>query len=179
MKTILSILCLSITLASAEFIGGLGYISYSEDVDDLGDVNLGLIYASVGFDFSGRGSDWALIPEVRFGTGFDDDSVDNVPILGGVASDLIEDFDFSVDSYLSFLLNVRYSWRWGYLQANVNYTSIDAEGEANNISVESNDGAFGVGVAFGLGLTRSLDLQIHGESFADAFTAGAGFRYKF
>jgi len=179
MKTTLSTLLLSAALCSADLVGGIGYINLSDDVDNVGDLNLGLIYGSVGFDFSSRGSDWALIPEVRFGTGFDDETIDSVPIFGGTLSDAAEDVDFSVDSYLSFLLNIRYSWSWGYLQGNVNYTSTEAEATSANGSATDSDGEFGVGLALGLDLTRTFTAEAHIESFDSVITTGVGLRYKF
>ncbi len=210
MKKIFLALASTTALSSAEFLIGGGFTHYYEDVEGFGNVNLSIAYGSISYEILSPNSNISFIPELRIGAGISNDSIDNfylgnreIPtyydyydsISGEVTSypygttseRVYTDIEFSVNSYVAILFNVKYDWGKVYGLANVNATYMDLEASAStqgtSISVSEDDWTFGAGVGLGIKLTENvateLKTELYSVSDSIALSSGIGFSFSF
>ena len=133
----------------------------------------------------------SLVPEIRIGTGIAGDTIDNA-YLGSTQTStgnqpVYADMEFSVNTYMSFLLNAKYDWGKVYGLANINATYMDLEASASALgvatTVSESDWMLGAGLGLGIELTEKaaieFNTEIYSVSDSIALSAGAGVKFTF
>ena len=191
MKKSLCALMVTTALSSAELSFGGGITQYFEDTELIGAVDLSVVYGSISYEIDLPNEQASLVPEIRIGTGIAGDTIDNA-YLGSTQTStgnqpVYADMEFSVNTYMSFLLNAKYDWGKVYGLANINATYMDLEASASALgvatTVSESDWMLGAGLGLGIELTEKaaieFNTEIYSVSDSIALSAGAGVKFTF
>lgn len=175
-KIVLGMLLASSSLAaiaaesepSGNWVGGIGYINLSDEVEDGLDISVGGIVGSLGYKIK-SGDNFYLIPEVRIGTGISDDSVSYLGV----------DVDVELDGFLALSLRGQFELDNGvYLfaaptYANAEFTASASQG-GQSASATEDSWEFGVGGGIGYNFSKTTSAEVTYEQFdgTDAFSVG-------
>lgn len=157
--------------AFGQLVGGFGYANINVDLEDIGSVNIGAGYVSLGYNVKvSSAQELAFMPEVRFGTGLADDTIDvfSVPV------------EVSADRFVSISLRIQYDVNERfYVYASPAYTYLKAEASAGDVSESSSDWEFGAGLGAGLKLAKALAVELNTELYEDTVVVGGSLKYFF
>lgn len=142
---------------------GGGYANYMEDEGI--DVDLGVIYGSVGYVYESGKMTW--MPELRFGTGVSDDTVRVIGV----------DVNAEIDSLIVASLRGQYNVTetFGvFLQPSYGRLDVTASAQGISLSDDTSELGFGGGAAFKLGDSASIEAIY--ETFDGSDVLSLGFR---
>jgi len=157
---VLSLLTLPLT-AAANWSAGAGYANLSDD-----DLSLGVIYGAVAYEFAQEGSKFSFMPELRLGTGIDDDKMNSVKI--------------EVNSFTALSVRGQYNHDNGvYVYAMPSYANLDVKASSRFGSASDDSWELGFGAGIGKKLNDKTSVEASYETYdgTDVFTVG--FKYAF
>ncbi len=145
---------------------GLGYTNLNQDISGT-DFDFGILYGSLGYEFAPiADSNFSLLPELKVGTGVNDDSFGSV--------------DLSAELYLSFALRGQFTFDQFYVYVAPTVSYIDAEASISGLGSVSDDNTeFGVGFGAGYHFSENVAGEASVEIFDDATFVGAALRFSF
>lgn len=156
------------SVASAEWVAGVGYTNLSDDEDGI-DVSVGAIAGSIGYRFPSA-SNWSIMPELRVGFGVNDDTVD---VLG-------TRFDVEVNRFIALTLRGQYDVNDSvYVFAQPSYANLDLEVSAFGLSASDDDDEFGFGAGVGLKFVDNMSGELSYEYFDGTDVISVGIKYSF
>lgn len=174
MKKILSLLACSLLTCSAQLSGskvqgGVGFTNI--DYDGIGDI--GVTYASLGYEIKSEGSDFSFTPHIRFGTSVSDAEI----------SERGTDVELSINTYFLAGVKVQYNQNNFYAYINPHITYIENEAESSSFygsnSITEDASEFGIGLGAGYNFSSNVSLEGNIEFYEDVTAYGAGILYKF
>ncbi len=149
------------------WVGGLNYTNVSGDTDDV-DVSVGLVVASLGYEFNHGAISY--VPELKLGTGVNDDQVN----ISGINVDVEADRFASIGMRLQYDASEKL-----YVYAVPSYGNLKLSASAGPVSVSDDDWEWGAGVGAGYRFNDAISFDVSYERFDDANVVQAGMRYRF
>ncbi|EWH08725.1 hypothetical protein DS2_15864 [Catenovulum agarivorans DS-2] len=150
--------------ASANWVGGVNYASFNEDVG-IGDVNVKTLNLELGYKYN-TSEQFKFIPSLRFGFGIDNDNIDTY--WGS--------FEFAVDQYYVLTIRGQYEYNSGiYLYAAPSFGSYKLS--LNDHSENKDEFAYGAGIGFKANDTMAFELSLERVDDADLVSAGIKFGF--
>ncbi len=161
-KTLLALLVAGTSFSSfANWTGGLNYI----DISDSGDLNLGVLAASVGYKYDYQ-DNIKIVPEFRLGTGVRNDTTFGV--------------DVEVDRFMSLSVRGEYDFNNGlYVFAAPAYTNIQVEVSTLGVSASDDEWELDVNLGLGYAFNDKAAFEVSFEDFDGADMISAGFVFGF
>ncbi len=168
MKRIISIVVTACALtlgqaAMAETVAGVGFARLSD-----GDIGLSAIEATIGWKME-TASGFAIIPELRLGTGVGDDQIATGAALA----------DVELSSALGFNLRTEWSFENTYVFLQPSYVNYEVEVSALGFTAAADDWEFGVGAGIGYKMTDWTSIEISYEDIGGTSLIGASIRFEF
>ena len=159
-----------------QIIAGFGYAGTEIDTRDLlgDDINLGVFYASLGTEINAQNDGFRLVPELRVGSGIEDDT-----ILGA---------DLEVEYFVSLSLRAEVHQNdatdfflpaGGYAFVNPTFTVISVEASGFGVVASETTEEFGVGVGLGYNFTEIASAEVYAEFYDEVTFYGVGARFRF
>ena len=159
----LAVLALIPCMANAEWVVGGGFYNLSDEDGGI-DVSLNAIVASVGFRFE-SGVNFAVMPELRIGTGVGDDTVVGV--------------DVEIDSLLALSVRGQYEFDSGvYLFGAPAYANLDLKASAGGFSASDDEWEFGIGGGVGY-RSNNVSGELSYETYDDTDVIGIAVKFWF
>lgn len=163
-----SLLALALSGASfmsmANWVGGIGYVNVSDDISGK-DISLGGITGSLAYKIDSENK-FTFIPEVRIGTGIDDDTVYGVKV--------------EMESFIAFSLKGQYQLNEkAYLFAAPSYANLEIKASANGYSETDDEWEFGIGAGAGYQFSDTISGEISYEQFDGTDVISAGVKFNF
>lgn len=148
----------------ADWTGGVSYVNISSDSDS-GDLNLGALAASVGYEIESS-ENFSWIPELRIGLGVKEDSVSR---FSGT--------DIEVERMLSFSFKGQYQVNRGlYVHLAPIYTNLEVKAAGHGYSVSDDEWELGFGGGFGFKFTKSTAVEFTLENYDGTKFISAGIK---
>lgn len=162
-KTILLLLATAGT-SLGQIIAGFGYAGTEIDTQGLAndDITLGVLYGSLGYEIKAQNDVFRFVPELRVGSGIEDDSVLGV--------------DLEVEYFASLSLRAELHQNDAYFFVNPTFSifSVEARGVGSETTEE-----FGVGVGLGYNFTEIASAEVYAEFYDEVTFYGVGARFRF
>ena len=167
MKKTLLLLLASAGASFGQVIAGFGYAESEFEINGASDdLNMGVLYGSLGYEFKiSQNHDIRIIPELRIGTGVNDDH------LAGVEAD--------VESFVSLSVRAEYHHGNAFFFVNPSYTDIELELNAGGAKAEVNFDDYGVGVGIGYNFSETIAAELYAEFYDGVTFYGIGTRFRF
>lgn len=169
------------SLATAQWIGGVGYFDLTADIDGI-EVSPDVYGFSVGYEFETTLPDLTIIPGASLYMDADDDIV-NVTNPGPAR--------VRVETNFGMGFNVRFQWQGDsglYFFVAPSFTRFDIDGRAPVIvndevigkaKVNDDDWLVGGGLGIGFNATDRISAEFSFEEYGDADVLGLALKYKF
>ena len=136
---------------------------------DLGGVDLGAIYGSVGYEFD-LGPNVSVTPEFRAGFGVKDDTVREFGV----------NVDLELTRLLGFATRFTYTADNGlYAYGTTSYVNYEAKASAQGLSEKEDTWEFGIGAGVGFLFTPQAGFEVQYENVDSEDVVSAAFRFRF
>ena len=167
MKKTLLLLLATAGTSLGQIIAGFGYAGTEIDSQGLSDddITLGVFYASLGIEINAQNDGFRFVPELRVGSGIEDDT-----ILG---------VDLEVEYFASLSLRAELHQNDAYFFVNPTFTVIGLEASSGAAVASEQSEEFGVGVGLGYNFTEIASAEIYAEFYDDVTVYGVGARFRF
>ena len=165
-KTILLLLATAGT-SLGQIIAGFGYAGTEIDTQGLAndDITLGVLYGSLGYEINAQNDGFRFVPELRVGSGIEDDT-----ILG---------VDLEVEYFVSLSLRAELHQNDAYFFVNPTFTVISVEASGFGGVASETTEEFGVGVGLGYNFTEIASAEVYAEFYDEVTFYGVGARFRF
>jgi opacity protein-like surface antigen len=180
----LTLLSLSLT-ASADWQVGGGFSYFSESSGD-DDLLLNIVYGSVAYKIKNPEKNYFFIPELRIGTGVNDDSYTNTRTIqygsgyGTNYTEYSKTTTFEVERFIALSIRGQYEFRSGaYVYAMPSYANVKGKVSSYGGSDSDDNWEFGVGAGVGYNLNKKVSVEASYENYDDVNLLSAGFKYAF
>ena len=178
----LTLLSLSLT-ASADWQtgGGFSYFSDSSGGDDL---LLNIVYGSVGYKIKNSEKNYFFMPELRIGTGVNDDSYTDTHTIqygyGTNYSVYSKTTTFEVERFIALSFRGQYEFSSGaYVYVIPSYANVKSKVSYYGESMSDDNWEFGVGAGVGCNLNKKVSVEASYENYDDTDLLSVGFKYAF
>ena len=177
---------------------GVAYENFSEDIDAF-EISIDTLALSAGYHYPVN-DNWAIVPEVKLGTGLGEDTPINenstTPLVGGVETIRLRT-DIEIDHFLELAVRLEYGFDSGvYLYAVPSYINLETTAEAEfDFQLTFDDGfvdgfsdraresddewEFGVGLGLGYQFNDNIAIEFAYQEFDDTEVVSAGLKYAF
>ena len=175
--------------SNREWVGGLGFLSLSEDIDKKS-IELGAIVGSLGYKINIH-DNFYLIPEVRVGLGAGSNSVSDSKSIGNYKE--MSKLEAEIDSLVAFSVRGQFKFKSGiYLYAAPTYSRGSFSYTLNNVGQYGNESpstyvysdnesrddiTVTAGIGCNLGEIASAELSY--EKFEGSEVTSLGIKYNF
>lgn len=152
------------SIASAAWTAGGGYADLSDSDDGIVNINLGVVYASAGYEF--LATDFTIMPELRLGVGVYDDTVSGV--------------NLEVDSYIAVSVRGKLNLTDNiglFLQPTYTRLALTASAMGISESADNWELGFGGGVTYNLSDMTSIEAAY--EIIDGTDVVSLGYRHHF
>ncbi|SEL87660.1 Outer membrane protein beta-barrel domain-containing protein [Colwellia chukchiensis] len=165
-KSLMALAFLTLPLsASANWSAGGGYANLSED-----DIKFGVIYGAVGYEFAETGSEFSFMPELRLGTGIDDDKV---PGVGGAIT-------VEVTRFIALSVRGQYNHNSGfYAYVMPSYANLEVKASSFYGSASDDSWELGLGAGLGKKLNANTRVEASYENYDGTDMWTVAFKYAF
>jgi len=160
-----SALVLASTSAMAGWSVGGGYTNLSDSADGV-DLSLGVLSANVGYSFESASSDWSVMPELRVGTGIQDDIVYDAGVEVERLIVLSTRFNYQATDAVSFFIQP-------------SYANLKVKASYMGMSATDDEWEFGVGGGSNFKLSDQWSLEALYESYDGSNAISFAARYSF
>ena len=176
MKKTLLLLLATAGTSLGQIIAGFGYAGTEFDSQGLlnDDISLGVLYGSLGYEINTQNEGFRFVPELRVGSGIEDDT-----ILG---------VDLEVEYFVSLSLRAEvhqndatdfFLAAGAYAFVNPTFSVISVEASTGGVVASETAEEFGVGVGLGYNFTEIASAEIYAEFYDDVTVCGVGGRFRF
>lgn len=153
------------TTVSADWNVAAGLTNFS-DSDDGIDISLNAITAGVGYEFASSDNQFSFMPELRIGSGTDDDNT------GGIK--------LEIERYVAISVRGIYHASDAiYIYAQPSYANLKIKGTGFGQTASDDEWEFGVGAGVGFNATEQLSFELSYENFDETDVITGGMRYAF
>ena len=165
-KTLLLLLAMAGT-SMGQIIAGFGYAGTEIDSQGLSndDITLGVFYASLGIEIKTQNDGFRFVPELRVGSGIEDDTV-----LGD---------DLEVEYFASLSLRAELHQNNAYFFVNPTFSVISVETSGFGVVGPETTEEIGVGVGLGYNFTEIASAEVYAEFYEEVTVYGVGARFRF
>jgi hypothetical protein len=178
----LTLLSLSLTAsADSQVGGGFSYFSESSGGDDL---LLNIVYGSVAYKIKNSEKNYFFIPELRIGTGVNDDSYTvSRTTQYGYGTNYIQyskTTTFEVEWFIALSFRGQYEFSNGaYVYVMPSYANIGTKVNSYGESFSKDNWEFGVGAGVGYSLNKQVSVEASYEKYDEIEILSVGFKYAF
>ncbi len=156
---------------AADWHASLGYTRLSEDGPDGSDVVVGILVGSLGYRLE-NDAGFALIPEVRVGTGIDGDTV-RLPGVGPA-------IEVDVKSFVGLTVRGEYAFTERIaVFAQPTYANLETEASSGGQSATGDEWQLGFGAGIGLRAGRRGQVDLFAEDFDGSLLITGSYRRRF
>ena len=148
-------------VASAEWVGGLGFNMWDDDF-----LSLNSIAGSIGYKFGPQGEGLKFIPEFRYGLGMGDDNFEGV--------------DAEIDSFVALSAKGQYDFTGGgYVFAMLGWVDFEVEASGPGGSGSASDDETGFGIGAGFQFNESVATELSFENYDDTDIISLAVKFHF
>ena len=159
-------------LASAQWIGGVGYFDLTADIDGV-EVSPDIYGLNLGYKFDLGLRDFTITPSMSLYGDIDDDIVD----VGSPTPTRVR-----VETKFGMGFNARFQWEGDdrvFFFIAPSLSRFDIDGREGSVKINDDDWDVGIGAGIGYQINNQFGVELTYDEFSDSDILGLSLRYTF